>query len=485
MNKQSKVLILNLPSPPLLDVDRNWAGGFGIAMSVRRKTYGQSGKPSFHSFLPYASAVLSNGSYDYSVLDCQRLKYNAFQVLSKVKKLNPDIILGLVGLPSLKKDLELFDMIKNSLPDTIIVSIGTVGKFFKNDILLKSKTDVVSKSNYPYVSNLFELLRAIDLKQDLKNVPGISYLKNKRIIDSVELPDVILDELPLPNYENLRLDGYEDFLDLDGNKYNYIPILGGKGCPHSCIYCPYPLGFGKEWTHRSPNDIVNQIEYLCSRGVKGFLFRDQSFTMDNEYTTRICEEIINRKLNIAWFCEARVNQISRGLLETMKKAGCKRIHYGVETGDPQLLECGKPNTKLDLIRKVFCLTKKARIWATANVILGWPDESYDTIAKTSSFLKEIDPDFINWNILTPYPGTKLYKIAKEEGLILTSDWSKYTSHNVVMRTKYLDGNQLRIVANNLIRNYAKREVLKLLKSTGKRPRLVVNELKQIVTNYFI
>jgi radical SAM superfamily enzyme YgiQ (UPF0313 family) len=479
------ILILNLPSPPLFDVARDWAGGFGIAMPVRRKDYGQSGKPSFHSFLSYASAVLSNESYDYSILDCQRLKYNRFQVLTEIKKRDPDIIFSLIGLPSLKKDLELLGMIKESLPNTMIVGVGTVCQFVQNDILLKSKIDVALRNSYPYVSNLIDLIRALELGQNLKNVPGISYIKDGNVINTVEPPDVGLDKLLPPNYDALELDGYESFQDLDGNQFSYVPILGSKGCPYSCIYCPYPLGFGKKWTHRSPNDIVDEIEYLCTRGVKGFLFRDQSFPMNKKYATNICEEIIHRKLHIAWFCEARADHISRELLKTMKKAGCKRIHYGVETGDPQLIKWGKPQTNLDAIRKAFRLTKEAELWTNAHIILGWPEESLKTLANTSRFVAEIDPDYVNWNILTPYPGTKLYEMAKEANLILTHDWSKYTSHTVVMKAKWLNASQLRMAANKIIRDYSKRKMIKLLKSVRKKPRFVVNELRKTTQGYFM
>jgi len=464
---------------------RDWAGGFGIALPVRRKDYGQSSKPPFHSFLPYASSVLSKESYDYDILDSQRLKYNKFQVLRDVKKRNPGVIFSLIGLPSLKKDLELLGMIKESLPNTLVVGVGTICRVVQNDILLKSKIDLVLRNSYPYVSNLLDLIKTIELRQNLKKVHGISYVKDRNVITTVESPDVGLDKLPPPHYDALQLDGYENFVDLDGNRYDYIPILGSKGCPYSCIYCPYPLGFGKKWTHRSPNDIVDEIEYLCTRGVKGFLFRDQSFPMNKKYATRICKEIIHRKLHIAWFCEARVDHISRDLLEIMKKAGCKRIHYGVETGDPWLIKWGKPQTDLDTIRKAFRLTKEAGLWTNAHIILGWPEESLESLAETSRFVTKIDSDSANWNVLTPYPGTKLYEMVKEANLILTHDWSKYTSHEVVMKTKWLNAIELQKAINKIKQDYLKKRIRKLLLYTMKKPRFVANELKNIIEGYLM
>jgi len=402
-----------------------------------------------------------------------------------VKKRNSDIIFSLIGLPSLRTDIELLSIIKDSLPNTLIVGVGTVCRFLEDEILLKSKIDVVVRNNYPYVSNMMKLIKAFSLRHDLKTVPGVSYVKGRNVISTPESADVDLNMLLLPNYDAIELDGYESFTDKSGNRHSYIPILTGKGCPYPCTYCPYPLGFGKKWTHKSPNDIADEIEYLCARGFKGFAFRDQSFPMNKKFTIEVCEEIIRRKLDIAWVCEARVDVVSKSLLELMKKSGCKRIHYGVETGDPILIKLGKPGINLEMTRRAFRLTKELDLWTNAHVILGWPDESLETLKRTHRFILEIDPDSVNWNFLTPYPGTKLYEMAKENNLILTHDWSNYTSHTVVMRTKWLNGSQLLKAANKIIRDYSKHRMMKLLLHTGKQPRLVANEIRQTIKGYLM
>jgi len=485
LNRNANILVLNPPSPPHLDVCRDYAGGFGVAWHTKREDYGQSMKPCFHPFLPYASGVLSSQGYSYSVLDSQRLKLNGSQTLMSVKKRNPDIIFSLIGLPSQKKDVELLNSIKNSLPNTRIVGVGTVCRFLQNDILLKSKIDAVSRSSYPYVSNMNTLIRAFSLGHDLKAVPEVSFAKNGNVISTPATTDTELDRLLPPCYDALELDGYQNFVDKSGNVYEYVPVLTGKGCSYACVYCPYPLGFGNTWTHKSPDSILNEIEQLSLRGFKAFAFRDQSFPMDKKFTTEICEEIISRKLDIAWVCEARVDIVSKSLLELMKKSGCKRIHYGVETGDPTLIKLGKPGINLETTRKAFRLTKELALWTNAHVILGWPDESLETLRKTYQLLLEIEPDSVNWNFLTPYPGTKLYEIAKENNLILTHDWSNYTSHTVVMKTKWLNGSQLQEAANKITRDYSKHRMMKLLLNAGKQPRLVANEIKQTIKGYLM
>jgi radical SAM superfamily enzyme YgiQ (UPF0313 family) len=481
MDKNSKILLLNLPSPPYQEIGREWAGGFGTAMFSRRNMYGQSKKTILPSFLPYASAALSEAGYEFNVVDCQRLKLNQFQIIDKIKRVSPGIIISLIGLPSLKKDLELLNKIKESIQNVLIIGVGTVCRVIPSEVLLGGNVDVILRNTHPYVSNMIELIRALQQSKDIQRVSGISYVKEKRIVSTPESPELDLGKISSPCYDFLQLDGYESFVDIEGAQYPYVPILRSKGCPYACIYCPYPVGFGRKWTYRSPEDVVDEMEYLHTvRNVKGFLLRDQSFTLNKRHATELCDEIVRRKLDLAWFCEARVNEVSRQLLEKMKKAGCKRIHYGVETGNPEILKIAKPGVNLETIRKAFRLTKEAGLWTQAHVILGWPDDNQKTIERTCKFLLDLNPDSISWNILTPYPGTKMYQLAQRDSLIVTHDWSNYTSHTIVMRNKQLDTIQLDAVIKNVIHELLKQELRKTLLHTVKRPKLFITETKNII-----
>lgn len=483
-NKQ--VLILNLPSPPNLDIVRDYAGGFGIVWPAKRTEYGQTAKPRLHSFLPYASAILSQERISHTVLDGQQLQYSKDQLLSTVQKRNPDIILSLLGLPSLEKDLELLNLVKAKLPNTVIVGVGTVCRFLHNEILLKSKIDVVLRNSYPNISNIRELVNTVSQGLELKGVSGVSYVKYKEVVNTPESPDVCLSKLLPPKYDDLELGEYETFSDKNGNTYPYISVLVGKGCPYNCYYCPYPLGFGNKWTHKTPSAIADEIEYLTTRGFEAFDFRDQSFPMNTTHATKVCKELIRRNLDISWVCEARTDQVSKDILSLMKKSGCKRVHYGVETGDPNLMMQAKQGISLDTIRRAFRLAKSLDLFTNAHMILGWPEESLQSLEKTRKFLLELDPDEINWNVLTPYPGTKVYEVALENNLILTYDWSKYTSHDVVMKTKNLRGNQLSAAKNRIIRDFSKQRMKKLflnLSHHKKQPKRFVTEARDIIKSY--
>ena len=486
--KDLKLMILNPPSPPHYDVCRDWAGGFGTASYChKRDDYGQSDNPILQPCLPFASAVLLKAGYELKVLDCQRLKMKSPQVLKDVAKESPDIIFSLIGLPSLKKDVELLGDIKKTVPDIFIVGMGTTCKVIPGEVLHGGCLDAVLRDDYPYVSNLMEVVETFQRKRDLKCVPRVSYLKNGKVANTLDSPELDLNTVPPPSYDLLELDGYHTFMDLDGEKHKNVPILGSKGCPYGCIYCPYPVGFGKKWTRRLPKEIVDEIEYLRTvHGIRGFQFRDQSFTMNRRHALEVCREIIRRRLDVVWLCEARVDEVSRELLNKMREAGCIRVHFGVETGDPELIKTGKPGVDLETVRKAFRLTKEIGLWRSAHVIIGWPQESQETLRKTYKFVMNLDPDDANWNFLTPYPGTKLYEIALKNSWILTQDWSKYTTETVIMSTKNLDEIQLNAARRKFVRDFLKEKIKKMLLQLAcgrMKLRLSANDLVSLIKYY--
>lgn len=450
----SRVLILNLPSPPGQRLWRDTAGGFGTSLSCPRG-YQSSGETPLHPFLPYAASVLKQAGNEFKVIDCQRLKLSNDQVLERVKEVNPDIVFSIVSLPSMRNDLKIIDMIKESLQNVKTVGVGTVCRVIPDEVLSKSTIGILLRNSYPYINGMIELVQALQESRSLKSVEGISYVDNGQIIHTPEPAELNVEDLPDPNYDSIPLDGYDIYSDSSGRRCPYVLILESKGCPYGCVYCPYPLGYGRKLTYRSATKIADEIEYLYHvRRISVFAFKGQTFAYDKKHSVEICDEIIRKKLDITWFCESRVDEVNRGLLEKMKEAGCRRIHFGVETGDPEILKLAKPGVTLDTTRKAFNLTKEYGLTMQAHVVLGWPEDTQTTLKNTHKFLLQLNPDVLNLNFLTPYPGTMMYEIARKKSLLLTKDWSNYTSHRVVMRTKSLSADQLYAIKNKIVRDFS-------------------------------
>jgi radical SAM superfamily enzyme YgiQ (UPF0313 family) len=477
-----KFVAINLPNPPSYIVDREYAGGFGIAQYVGIR---YAAKPALNLFLPYSAAVAKELGWNYRIIDAVALKLSHQEALREVEKENPAIVLAMIGLPSFRQDVKLLNDIKEKNPDVVVVACGTICKVIPEKVLSSGKIDLIFRDDFPYIHNIESLLAnaRASRKFSFKEFPNISFLQDGKVVNTTDEPHEDNLDSYNPIYDDLPLDKYYQFTDLGGNKYTTVPILAGKGCSHNCSYCPYPVGFGRKYSLKSPEKIADEVEHLYnSKQVHAFIFRIQSITLNKEWAKKLFHELLKRKLDIVWACEARVDEASRELLARMKKSGCKRIHYGVETGDPQLIKIGKPNVNLMMIRKAFHLTKQNNIWTHAHMILGLPGENKQTLNTTSRFLLDLDPDSITLNFATPYPGTVLYEIAKKKNWIAVHDWAFYTSTYAVMRTDELKQKDLYHAKKKIEKEFLKQKISRLMSNPFQNHslRLLVNYAEQLL-----
>jgi len=455
-----KFMLLNLPAPSGRGISRDYAGGFGIVGSAPDETL-------LPIHLLYGASALKNSGYEYDVLDAQAMNYGPSEVAEAVEKSQPDILISWVSLPAMQQDLELLNEIKKTRPDTLLIALGTVCNVMPEEILRGGNVDLAIKGWFPYyntISDLVNKLKAGSVNQDMfDKIRGAVYVKKDEIVQSPLNPTPEdLNQLVFDVYRQLPIDKYRRKVpDANDTIVECISIITSAGCPYSCIYCPYPLGYGRKIVHKSIKLIGDEIEFLKKNfDITGFSFRDQLFTHDHKRVMDLCDEIISRGLNIKWHVEARADEVNEELLTKMKEAGCFRIHYGVETGSPELLrKIGKPGLSIEAIKRAFKLTKELGMATTAHIMVGLPGEDQKTLNDTLNLLCELNPDAVNVNLTTPYPGTRLFKMASEKGWISTYDWSKYTSYNAIMGTGNLSLDEVYKARNELRRKF---QVFKLL-----------------------
>jgi anaerobic magnesium-protoporphyrin IX monomethyl ester cyclase len=438
---EQKVLILNLPSPPNYRVWRDTAGGFGT-MVASSPNYLADCEAPLHPFITYLASTFSRAGILFEILDCQRLKLDKTETIRRVSKINPNIILSLISLPSIKQDLLILCQIKLVLENVVTLALGAVTQILSDEILAESNISAIIRNQYPYIDGIEQLILSIG-----ESSSNVASLLSKRLINFEAQNRALTTE---PIYDCIPLEGYQSFKGSDGIRSPYVQIFESKGCSYGCMYCPYPYGYGCEPMFRSIKSVISEIEQLYrTHGIRVFSFKSQSFASNRKHAENLCKEIISRKLDIQWFCCVRVNEIDAELIRLMKSAGCVRIHFGVETGSAEILKIAKPGATLSMIRKAFNVTKVFGVSNQANVILGWPLENKETISSTRKFVLELKPDILNLSYLTPYPGTPLFQMAQNRSLLLTKDWSKYTSQNVLIRTaltpEYLYSSKRRIV----------------------------------------
>lgn len=441
-----KFMLLNLPNPPKTDVFRDNAGGFGTAFSVSSKV----SEPYIPIYLLYAASALERFGCEYKIIDAQANGYDIQKVKKEAMTYEPDILLAWISLPSLYSDLAAIDEIKRTKNDILAVAWGSVCNMMPEEVLFNSDVDLILKGEYPYYNAILEFVKKINKSnmdnKDFDGISGATFIREDRIISNNTINDESesLNNLLLEIYHKMPVNRYLlPYKNIERSEIMCIPIVTSVGCPHGCVYCPYPVGFGHKVRYKSTENIIKEIEFLMDNfKIRGFLFRQQAFMQDKKRFLDLCNGIIEKNLDIKWIMEARADHISKELLQITKKAGCFAFAIGVDTGSPKLLNTFGRGISLEQFERAFQMCKEVGIYTQAHIIVGLPGENKVTIKDTINFLHRLDPDSVDMHVLAIYPGTRLFEIATKKGWISTPDWSKHTGNTVVIRTEELTEDQL-------------------------------------------
>jgi radical SAM superfamily enzyme YgiQ (UPF0313 family) len=255
------------------------------------------------------------------------------------------------------------------------------------------------------------------------------------------------------------------------NQYKRLPVVHTtaiRGCPFRCTFCSNNIVFGRKIRAKSPERVIEEITSVTRLyGAREIAFWDDTFTINKKWATSLCNLIMKEKLDIVWSCYASVNTVDKELLQTMGKAGCWNIFYGFESGIQQLINNIEKEITIDQIRNVNKWTREAGIEVRASFMLGLPGETPALAKKTIEFAVELEPDYAQFSITTPFPGTKLYTQANKYGK-LSLNFAQYTGWEpVFVPFGYKDGKEL-----------VKMEKL-AIRSFYLRPRYVLNRIKKI------
>lgn len=392
---------------------------------VRKRLKVESCLPSLG--LGYIAAMLEKNGKSVKILDAtvQGVDLHSLGHYLNTLESVPDYIGITATTTEIIIALEVAQLCKNILPETTVVLGGVHATVLPDSTLANKNVDFVIRGEGEY--SLLELVRG----KNVNSISGLSYKQNGKIIHNPpprRIED--LDKLPFPAFHLMPVNKYHPPLGL----YRRLPainIITSRGCPNMCTYCATHTIWGNTVYLRSVGNIIEEIKYLTKDfGIKEISISDDTFTLSKKRVTEFCERILKDKIDLTWSCNSRVEKIDEQALKLMKKAGCHHICYGIESADEKILKNIKKNIDLDRAKTLLRLTKKAGITCRASFMFGNPGETEETMQKTLDFVVVANPDFAVFNITTPYPGTPMYKWAKEKGYLMDEDWFTYHGSNV-------------------------------------------------------
>ncbi len=432
-----KLLMLN---PPFLPK---------YSRSSRSPAVTKSGTIYYPLWLSYAAGVLEKAGHDVLLIDSPAEKAELDDIKSRITKFQPAIAVFDTSTPSILSDISVLETVKGWFNDKLLsILVGTHPTALPEETMnLSHHIDVIARREYDYT------LRDIADKMasgkiDLSTVGGISYRQGTRIEHNEDRPYITdMDEVPFVSSV------YKKHLNINNYFYAHVrnptvSFFAGRGCPNKCFYCVYPqVMFGHKYRHRSPENIVSELEYIQKElpEVKEILIDDDNFTADQEHVLALCDVIIKKKLKVSWTVEARVN-LRLDVMKAMKKAGCRLLVAGFESGDQQILNNINKGAVIEQAEQFALNAQKAGLRVHGCFMAGNKGETRETMNKTLEFALKLNPDTAQFFPLMVYPGTRAYQWALDNSFIRAESYRDWLSaeglHNCVLNTPSLTAQEL-------------------------------------------
>lgn len=404
-----------------------WPGkGFGLRSQNRwpRKRGDKINR--YPVLLCYVATLLKKQGNEVSYIDAVIQDFDENAAIQEAKLKSPDVIFIETATPTFEYDSYFIGRLKQEIPSVKIILAGSHVTFDPVGSLKKCNADAIIKGEMDYTA--LNLVNAWKENKPLDNIKGICFRKGKAILNNPNAPLIEdLDSLPFPDR---NLIPHQWYAEGHVKEKPFTFVMASRGCPNHCTYCLWPNVYTEHRVrYRSIANVCDELEWLVKTyGMREIFFDDDTLNPSTERVIELCKEMVRRNINLLWGCSARVDKVNEEMLEWMKKSGCRLICYGAESASQETLNKIQKGITIEQIRNAVRLTKKAKITAHANFMVGFPWESRKDIEDTINFAIELDPDSAQFSLVFPHPGSKMFYDAKEQGYFyddVLGNWSLF------------------------------------------------------------
>ncbi|MDD5439164.1 MAG: radical SAM protein [Candidatus Omnitrophica bacterium] len=373
--------------------------------------------------LAYIAAVAEQSGHDVTVLDAEVMRLSPEALGKHILAHDPDVVAITCTTPLYPIASLITDIVKKSRPTATTV----LGGPHINALPRESMEGCLNADFAVYgegETTFDELLKAIEADAGYERIPGLVYRRENRVLVNPARPLAAdLDGFPFPARGKFPFREYRD-----PDRYNepYTLFITSRGCPYRCIFCGSSATWGRKARFRSTGNVLKEIDEVVTRfNIRRITFCDDTFALDKRRVVALCRGMAERDYGIRFMCSARINTVDREMIESLAKAGCTEITFGVESGDREILKNICKDIDLGKVKPVFDMVKACGIKVHASYIIGNPGDTAQTIARTIDFAVESGADNAQFSISTPYPGTPLWQMAIEQDKLATRDFSRF------------------------------------------------------------
>jgi len=379
----------------------------------------------------YVGTFLSEAGHDVRIYDDFALRGGEEEILQVIERFQPQAIGLSLLTPVAPFMYELLDRVRGRWPEIQLFAGNIHADLFPEEAL--EHVDAVVHGEGEQAS--VELLEAWSQNKSGAGIPGVTVLEKGRLERGPERPLVKdLDSFPFPNWDLLPVSRYS-LLPLGTVAKPIVAVAASRGCPYRCTYCALE-NQGKIYRKRSVANVVDEIEHDVRRyGVKQIGFMDPIFPMGRKHAIDFSQEMIRRGLNekVVWLSELRTDSVDREALEWLKKSGCRRLVFGIESGVDSLLKTVNKRNQASVSRETIRHCREVGITTVGLFMIGMPGETPEQTRETIDYACSLELDFAKFAITVPFPGSELFEQMRKDGRLNRTDWENYTTFNPDIR----------------------------------------------------
>ncbi len=467
-----RVLFLNPPDPD---------GGVWMKEVGRcgRKSIGGEVWP--QTGLASLAAMVEGEGHEARILDGMAEPMSLDELEREVHEWKPDLIVANSATPTFKNDALILDHLQMATA-AICGFVGPHVSALPVEALQESTADfgLINEADETIAELVWAVSRLATLhsgegdertaeaiREVFENIKGLAWRVpgSHAALDDYDSPSEVevvvneprpmiknLDELLLPARHLLPNEKYR--MPFFG-EHPFATIIPSRGCPWPCTFCRAGRVWGRKIRVRSVESILEEIMQLRDDfDINHIVFMTDSLTLNRDWAKDLFRSLIKIEHPPEWICNSRVDVVDAEMLNLMAGAGCKMVSYGLESGSQEVLDRCKKGITLEQSEQAIALTREAGLLSMGYFVIGLPGETHDTVKETIRFAKRVNPDYVNFHIATPFPGTDLYDEAYENGWLLSEDWADYEEEgSAVMEAGELTADELEAAQRRAMRSF--------------------------------
>jgi len=377
--------------------------------------------------LAYVATFLSEAGHEVRVFDdfAMRLGETAFEL--EVARFRPEVVGISVLTPVATHMRALVDRLRAAHPGLRFLFGNIHADLFPEEFLAEGDAVVHREGEHSSV----EVLAAWSEGRSAEGIAGVTVRVGDDLVrgPTRALRDD-LDDWPFPDWNLLPYQRYS-LLPLGTIARPIVSVVAGRGCPFKCHYCALE-NQGKTYRKRKVAGVVDEIQRDVEVfGVRQVGFMDPIFPLGDRHAIDFSREMVRRGLHdkVVWLSELRTDVVSREALVWMRKSGCRRLVFGIESGDDDLLRSVGKNNSSARSRQTVRWCRELGITTVGLFMIGLPGETPAQTRATIDYACSLELDFAKFAITVPFPGSELYAQMATEGKLARRDWENFTTMN--------------------------------------------------------